>query len=152
MDNHKINMRILKGLLIIIALLIALMLNSCMTYRKAKSKYAKTVTDTVRISKEVILRIPKDSVKYRFITDTVPFYDEVRQGRATVKIEYKDKIVKIKADCDSASKTEIVTLKTPQEINTWGVSHWYEKAVYVLSTLLIVGLILFIITKKSKKS
>lgn len=143
-------MSILKGLLIIIALLIALLLNSCMTYRKAKNRYAHTVTDTVRISKEVILNIPKDSVKYRFITDTIPFYDEVRQGRATVRIEYKDKIVKIKADCDSASKSEIVTLKAPQEINTWGVNPWYEKGVYVLATILICGVLYFISHRKQK--
>lgn len=148
MDNHKVNMRMIKALLILIALLIALMLNSCMTYKKAKARYAHSTTDTFRISKEVILKIPKDSVQYRFITDTIPFYDEVRQGRATLRVEYKDKIVKIKADCDSVSKTETVTLKAPQEINTWGVSPVYEKSVYVLSTLLFCAVLYLVINQK----
>lgn len=122
---------IAKILLIIFALLIDLMLNSCMSYRKAKNRYAKTVTDTIRISKEVILKIPKDSVQYRFITDTIPFYDEVRQGRATIKVQYRDRVVTVKADCDSASKSETVTLKVPQQITTWGVANWYKEAFLV---------------------
>lgn len=133
-----------KLLLLLFALLIAFMLSSCMTYKKAKTRYANTVTDTIRISKEVILAIPKDSVRYRFITDTIPFYDEVRQGRAKVRIEYKDKIVTVKADCDSASKVETVTLKAPQEVNNWGATPWYQSAFYVAIGF-ILPLILFII-------
>ena len=151
MDNHQVNMRMYKVLLIIFSLLIAWMLNSCMTYRKAKARYAHTVTDTITISKKVILKIPKDSVRYRFITDTIPFYDEIRQGRATLRVQYKDRIVKIKADCDSISKSETVTLKTPQEINTWGVSPYYEKGVYVLSTLLFCIVLYFLIIHKKQQ-
>lgn len=138
-------------LLIILSLVIALVLNSCMTYRKAKAKYAHTYTDTVRISKEVILKIPKDSVQYRFITDTIPFYDEIRQGRATVKVSYKDRIVKIKADCDSATVSETVTLKAPQEINNWGVNPNYEKGFFVLCGLFLFSVFHIFITNKNNK-
>ena len=149
MDNNKLTFA--RIFIIVLALFIAFMLNSCMTYRKAKARYAKTVTDTVRISKQVILSIPKDSVRYRFITDTIPFYDEVQQGRAKVRIEYKNKIVTIKADCDSATRVETVTLKAPQEINTWGIAPWYQTGFHIALGS-VIPLILFIIylLKKSK--
>lgn len=143
-----LNNNFAKLILLCSALLMAFMLNSCMNYKKAKARYARTNTDTVTISKEVILAIPKDSVRYRFVTDTIPFYDEVRQGRATVRIQYKDKIVKIRAECDSATKTEIVTLKAAQEINTWGTNPLYEKGFFVLCGLFGYSLLHMVINQK----
>ena len=61
--TYKTASIIAKLALLLFALLIALMLNSCMTYRKAKARYAHAVTDTITISKKVILTIPKDSVR-----------------------------------------------------------------------------------------
>jgi PBP1b-binding outer membrane lipoprotein LpoB len=151
MDNYQIRIKAFKALLIILALLIALLLNSCMSYNKAKTRYARTVVDTLTVTKKVTVTIPKDSVKYQFVTDTVPFYREIQQGRAKIQVQYQDRIVKIKADCDSTTKTETVTLKTPQEINTWGASPIYEKGFFVLCGLFMFAVFHIIVTHKKQQ-
>ncbi|MEA5458701.1 hypothetical protein VB796_06620 [Arcicella sp. LKC2W] len=121
-----------------------------MTYNKAKARYAKTKFDTVVVTKQVTATIQKDSVKYHFVADTIPFYKEIKQGRASIKIEYRDKIVKVKADCDSATKTEYVTLKAPQEINTWGTTPLFERGFFVLSGLFAFAVFHIIIMHKKQ--
>jgi hypothetical protein len=117
-----------------------------MTYRKAKSRYANTKIDTITVKKTVTMSIPKDSVIYthRDFNDTIPFFEEVQQGRAKVRIHYQDRILTVKADCDSASKQEEVTLKALQEVNNWGISSTYKPLFHGFIGLTL-GLIFFII-------
>ncbi|MEA5459101.1 hypothetical protein VB796_08640 [Arcicella sp. LKC2W] len=140
-------------LLILFAVIIALILNACMTYNKAKRRYANTKIDTVTVQKTVTVSIPKDSVIYthKDFNDTIPFYEEAQQGRAKVRIEYKDRILKVKADCDSASAQQTVTLKVPQEVNTWGASPYFRDACLVLLGLFLMSLFSNYLNHNQKK-
>lgn len=123
-------------------LFLIVLLQSCMTYRKAQRKFADTKTDTIKVVNTVT--IPRDSIRTVIKNDTQTFYREIQQGRARVIIEKTPTYTYIKADCDSASKT--VQTVIPQTVNTWGISPWYEKAFWAC-----IGIIALLIIRDTFK-
>ena len=117
--------------------------SSCMTYHKAKSRYAETKIDTVTVTNTVT--VPKDSIRFVIHNDTTTYIREYRQGRATVIVEKTPTITYIKADCDSVSKT--VEVKVPQEINTWGIAPWYREG-FVAMAALFFAMLLYVFKHK----
>lgn len=63
---------------------------SCVSYKRCKEKFS-TIVDSVKIEIPVEVRVPKDSISIRYITDTLKHTIIKEQGRAKVFI-YKDSI------------------------------------------------------------
>jgi hypothetical protein len=102
-----------------------------MTFDRARRRYATIHADTVTVTKQVTLMIPKDSAVLRIITDTTHVVSEARQGRATVRIVREPRYTTVYAQCDSAAIVRNVEAKFAQQQNHWGVSRWYKRAFWV---------------------
>lgn len=102
-----------------------------MTFNRAKQRYATTHVDTVLVTKQVTLTIPRDSAVLRLTTDTTHAVSQARQGRATVRIVREPHYTTIYAHCDSASITKAVVAKIPQQQVSWGVNKWYKRGFYL---------------------
>jgi hypothetical protein len=133
----------MKNLFYII--LILWLCSSCMTYRKAKARYAETKIDTITVTNTVT--VPKDSIRFVIHNDTTTYIREYHQGRAKVIVEKTPTITYIKADCDSVTKT--VEVKVPQQINTWGIAPWYRDGFIAVAALLF-ALIIYVITHRKR--
>ena len=118
-------------------------MSDCMTYRKAKAKYATVKVDTITVRNTIT--IPKDSIRYVMHNDTTTYIREVRQGRAKLVIEKTHDITYIKADCDSMTKT--VQTLVPQQQVTWGIAPWYKEALAFALGIVIVLLIILLAKK-----
>lgn len=114
---------------------------SCTTLKKCERKFAKTITDTVTIKKQIVVTIPKDSSVLRIITDTTTLIREVRQGRATVRIVREPTYTTVYASCDSARIVKEATLRMPKNTIQIGVNKNWKYAFFVA-----LGLLLLLIT------
>jgi len=137
--------------LLVLAMFIALMLNSCMSFKKCKETYFEKITlqDTVQVVKEVVLTVPKDSIVQQFANDTSFFFHTFREGRAKVIIKRTHDTTYVQAECDSAKVTEKVTFKYLTPKITFGVSPHWRIATWLLIGALIVLFVLYL-TKPKK--
>ncbi len=126
---------------VLISLLFAL---SCMTFSKAKRRYATTVTDTTY--QTVRLTVPHDSIVHVMHHDTTyhtnVYTERYVQGRARLAISHGPTSTTIRADCDSATVQKVVA--THVENNTWGVSKHYKTATGVLAFLVLAGVLAYV--------
>ena len=126
---------------------LALGLNSCVTLKRCERKFSQTLTDTVRVEKQVTLSIPKDSAIVRIITDTSTVIREIRQGRATVRIVREPTYTTVYAKCDSATIAQKILLKAPKNNIIMGVSKWYRLGFWISLGLLVVFTLAFFISR-----
>lgn len=131
----------------LIAIIVILSLNACITYQKCKDRFGSTVNDTVKVVNSVTVSIPKDSIITSFRNDTITFVKEIVQGRTKVIVEKTPTITYIKAECDSASKTVTKIIEVQKEATSFGVNPLWQKAVYALLIVLFILLISYFIKK-----
>jgi len=133
-----------KLLLLLFALCIALMLNSCVTYQKCVDKYASKLSkpDTVVYQKYEKLIVPHDSIVLSFVNDTnwVNVIPTIKIGRARLSIKKTKDNTFVRADCDSVSQT-ILTKQYKIYKTTFGVSPNWKYAFHVLFAFFIVLLL-----------
>jgi hypothetical protein len=110
----------------LIALLLTLAATSCTTFQKAFRKYGHMANDTTLVEIPVTVTVPRDSVVMVLKTDTTHIIQEMRQGRATVKIIRDHTNTIVQADCDSVIKTVTGKTKVVTRTVNWGVDPKYE--------------------------
>lgn len=136
-------MNLTKALLLVAALFIAYALSGCMTFQKAKSRYATTITDTT--FSHVTLTVPHDSVVHVMKNDTVHErrIERYTQGRATLTIIREPTNTTVLADCAEARKDTLVA--THVDNNQWGVSKHYETATKVLGFIVLAIVLAYVL-------
>lgn len=143
-----------KLLLLLFALCIALMLNSCVTYQKCVDKYASKLSkpDTVVYTQYEKLIVPHDSIVFSFVNDTnwINVLPTIKIGRARLSIKKTKDSTFVRADCDSVSQT-ITTRNYKIYKTSFGVSPNWKYAFYVLFAFFIVLLLYALINLHRKK-
>lgn len=138
---------------IIIALLFALSVCSCASYKRCSQKFSTTILDSVQVTVPVTVAVPRDSVVTSFVTDTTYLYKEIQQGRAKVIVERTNTITTVQAKCDSIFIIKKVPVKVPGPRVVWGVKPWYKTAFqWTMNALIFAcGVIIFLISKLNSK-
>lgn len=132
--------KIAKFLLLLIAVLIAMLLNSCVTYKACKTKFGSNYTDTTYVTKQVIVSVPKDSINTVYRNDT-NFVKVVETARTILKIQKEPTYTYITCQSKEIIKTLTVKAPCPPVPQNWGVSPYYRTGVFVLSGALLLALI-----------
>ncbi len=131
----------------LIAIILIISLNACISYQKCKDRFGTTVADTVKVINSVTVSIPRDSVITSFRNDTITFVREIVHGRTKVIVEKTPTITYIKAECDSATKTVTKIIEVQKEATNFGVNPLWQKAVYALLILLFIVLMSYFMKK-----
>lgn len=143
-----------KLLLLIFALCIALMLNSCVTYKKCMDKFAKELAapDTIVHTEYQNVIVPHDSVIYSYVNDTnfLNWLPPIQIGRAKLSIRKTKDSTFIRADC--TGDTTIVATKHYQiRKMEFGISPNWRTGFFVLLGAFILALICVVLIYSLKK-
>jgi hypothetical protein len=133
-----------KALLLLFAMLIVFMLNSCVTYKKCKDKFSMNYTDTTYVTVQVRDTIKKDSVNMVYRNDT-NFTKVIETARTTLRIQKEPTYTYITCESKEIIKTVTVKAPCPPVPQTWGVAPWHRTVNYVLLGALILALLCIII-------
>lgn len=140
-----------KLLLLLFALCIVAMLNSCVTYKKCQDKFGSNYTDTTYVTKEVTTVIPKDSITTVFRNDT-NFTHVVETERTILKIQKEPTYTYVTCESKEIIKTITVKAPCPPVPQNWGVAPWHKTVNYVLLGALILAFICIIILFYAKRN
>lgn len=101
---------------------------SCVSYRRCKEKFS-TVVDSVTVMVPVEVRIPKDSLSLRYVTDTLRHTIVERQGRAQVIIRRDSIFTTVKVICKDSTiyieKEVLVPVTQNYEPNKTPIWVWF---------------------------
>lgn len=135
---------IAKLALLLFALLIALMLNSCVSFKKCQEKYGSKYTDTTFVTVSDTVRIDKDSISVSYRNDTI-FHKVIERGNTILTIQKEPKYTYVTCETKEIQKVITLQAKCPPVAQFWGVSPNWKTAVYVLSGALLLALICLLI-------
>lgn len=137
------------------SLICAALLGSCVTYKKCQEKFGTPQTDTVQVTVQVPVLVPRDSIITVTKTDTTYLYKEVQQGRARVIIERNPATTTVQAKCDTVTIIRDVPVKVPMkhyvfQDNPDKVSKFWKSAFWWMLAVNVLICLLFYITRKKE--
>ncbi|RIV21370.1 hypothetical protein DYU11_18360 [Fibrisoma montanum] len=157
MKTERIGYTIANILLLALALLLVLAMNSCMTYKRAVRKYAHMAKDSVEVTTTVpivihdTLTIPGDTVTLSVQTDTTYLYKVVEGKRAKLTFERSKGLTRLTAEAKPdtvirvISRTKTIRQKCPP-VAQFGVAAWYRVGFFVALALLVLTLLFVLFT------
>jgi hypothetical protein len=122
-----------------------------MTYKKAVRKFAHVAKDSVTVTVQDTVIVPKDSIVTSFKTDTTFFHKVYETVRSKLTINRTPKETQITAECKPDTIYKPVRINCPP-VAQFGVDPRYKTGFFIAIAVIGIGVIAFLFTYLFKLS